>query len=122
MKSSFIEMLKKIGFVEENAEFFRLSLPLIYFEDNKRVEIYCFEKDENVFLSDGGSLLFYYDVPSIDFDTELDNIQKIFFNKNDFLKNGHILKQLTADPFTLEKEVSDFVKLIVRIEYYFEEL
>ncbi len=122
MKNNIKKMLTELGFVEERNELFILNLPLIYSAENTKVQIFCFEKEESVYLSDGGKLLPSYDVPSIDFEGELKNIQKLFFDKTDLLKNCHILKRLNGDEYLLGKELSEFIKLVIKIEDYFEKL
>lgn len=122
MRNDMKKVLFNLGFVEEKNDFLRLSLPLIYSAESIKVQIFCFEKEGNIFLSEGGALLSNYDVPSIDYENELKNIQKIFFDRSDLLVNGHILKKLSGDAYSLEKEVSQFVKLILKVEDYFENL
>lgn len=120
MNNNFLKILQSFNFRQKNSDIYYYVTPIVLAQTSQLLVVYCFKKDNKVFLCDNSQLIDAYDAPNIN--------TKVIDKKTSIAvktlkigyKNGCIYKEINYKNFA--GELSEFIKSIVLIEHQLNNL
>ena len=120
MNSNFLKILQSFNFKQKNNDFYYYVTPIVLSQTSRLLVVYCFKKDDKVFLCDNSQLIDAYDAPNINTKAIDKKTSMVVKTLKMGYKDGCIYKKINYKNFATE--FSEFIKSLVLIEHQLNNL